>query len=52
MTDSVYEKYSEYIMTNGDIPICNSDMLVTAMESGYLWEDFCADNNIPEDSSW
>jgi hypothetical protein len=40
--DSDIEPYSQYIMDNcaGDRLICNGDMLVGAIEDGYLWEDY------------
>ena len=43
MEDSDYEPYSDYIMEHcgGDRLICNGDMLVGAIEDGYLWEDYC-----------
>lgn len=36
------EMYSEYIMEHcrGDRLICNGDTLITAMEDGYLLDDF------------
>lgn len=35
-------EYADYIMehSSGDRIICNGDMLIEAMEDGYLWEDF------------
>ena len=40
--DEMYELYAEYIMEHapGDRVIANGDMLIEAMESGYLLEDF------------
>jgi hypothetical protein len=38
-----YDKeYAAYLMDNIDIemPICNGVMLIAAMESGYLWNEF------------
>lgn len=36
------DQYAEYIMeySKGDRVICNGDMLLDAMEDGYLWDDF------------
>ena len=34
------EAYAEYIMTKGDRPCCNGDMLLDLMEEGYLLEEF------------
>lgn len=36
------EQYAEYIMKHsaGDRLICNGDMLVNAMEDGYLLDEF------------
>lgn len=36
------DEYSEYIMDNcgGDRLICNGDMLIEAIEDGYLFEEF------------
>ena len=36
------EEYAEFIMENGkgDRVICNGNLLLEAMESGYLFEDF------------
>lgn len=36
------DQYAEYIMTHcaGDRLICNGDMLLLAMEDGYLADDF------------
>lgn len=38
------EAYAEYIMEHryGDRLICNGDMLIQAMEDGYLYDDFMA----------
>jgi len=35
-------EYSDYIMANcgGDRLICNGDMLIDAIEDGYLYDDF------------
>ena len=37
------DEYVEYIMENapGDRVICNGDMLLEAMEDGYLFREFC-----------
>lgn len=37
--------YAEYIMRNcgNDRLICNGDMLLEAMEDGYLWDEFLAE---------
>jgi hypothetical protein len=37
-----YDEYAEYVMTHchGDRIICNGDTLISAMEDGYLYEDF------------
>lgn len=32
--------YEEYIMENAEIPICNGDMLLEAVERGYLLEEY------------
>lgn len=36
------DEYADFIMSNGDGTrlICNGDMLIEAMESGYLFEEF------------
>ena len=36
------QQYSEYIMAHcaGDRLICNGDMLIKAIEDGYLFDDF------------
>ena len=37
------EEYAEYIMKNGSRRIiCNGNMLLEAMESGYLFDEFVA----------
>lgn len=38
----LYEQYSQYIMDHcaGDRPIGNGTMLITALEDGYLYNDF------------
>lgn len=33
-------EYAEFIMANGDRVICNGDMLLDAMEDGYLFDEF------------
>lgn len=33
-------EYSEYIMNNSARLICNGDDLITAMEDGYLFDEF------------
>lgn len=35
-------EYAQFIMANGDRPIGNGDMLIEAMESLYLYEEFRA----------
>lgn len=44
------DMYAEYIMENskGDRAICNGDMLIEAMEEGYLWEEFLESIGKPE----
>lgn len=39
---SLQDLHMEYIMENchGDRIICNGDMLIEALEDGYLYEDF------------
>ena len=41
-TYAIEEAYAEYIMANaaGERVIGNGDMLIRAMEDGYLWESF------------
>ena len=41
-TGALDDKYAEYIMEHcmGERMICNGDMLIEAMEDGYLSEDF------------
>jgi hypothetical protein len=34
------EAYANFIMVNGDRPICDGDMLTEAMEDGYLFDEF------------
>lgn len=34
------DEYAEFIMANGDRLICNGDMLLEAMEDGYLFDEF------------
>lgn len=36
------DEYAEYVMeqSKGDRPICNGDMLLEAMEDGYLFDEF------------
>lgn len=40
--DRLYTEYAEFIMENchGERPIGNGDMLIEAMEEGYLYEAF------------
>lgn len=39
---SYSNEYAEYIMNHcgGERIICNGDTLVSAMEDGFLWDDF------------
>jgi hypothetical protein len=34
------DAYAVYILENADRPICNGDMLLEAMEEGYMLEEF------------
>lgn len=34
------DEYAEFIMANGDRLICNGDMLLAAVEDGYLFDEF------------
>ena len=34
------DEYAEFIMANGDRLICNGNMLLEAMEDGYLFDEF------------
>jgi hypothetical protein len=36
------DEYAEFVMAYKDVnnPIFNGDMLIAAMENGYLWNDF------------
>lgn len=34
------DEYAEFIMKNGERLICNGDMLLSAMEDGYLFDEF------------
>ena len=38
----LYEEYADYVMVHspGDRLICNGDMLIDAMEAGYLQDEF------------
>ncbi len=37
------DAYADFIMNNpDDRPICNGDMLLEAMEDGYLFDEFLA----------
>jgi hypothetical protein len=40
--DEMQQRYAEYIMNRPDSsrPTGNGDMLIQAMEDGYLWDDF------------
>ena len=40
--EEMQQRYAEYIMDHPDSsrPIGNGDMLIQAMEDGYLWDDF------------
>lgn len=41
--DELHTAYSCYVMDHGDnsvYPICNGDQLLSATESGYLFEEF------------
>ncbi len=39
-------EYADYIMTRGDRPIGNGDMLLELMEEGYLFEEFLVSINV------
>jgi hypothetical protein len=41
--DNYSEEYAHYIMTHGDRPCGNGDMLLDLMESGYLLAEFIAE---------
>jgi len=41
---AVSDEYADFIIeqSKGDRPICNGDMLIEAMEDGYLFDEFLA----------
>lgn len=47
----ISDQYAEYIMKNslGDRAICNGDMLIDAMEDGYLWDEFLESLGLSEE---
>jgi hypothetical protein len=48
MSDSLYEKFSEWIMSN--YIIANGDMLTDKMEDGNVQEEFLRVHHLPEDT--
>lgn len=55
MTQAQFDElYAEYIMEHapGDRIIANGDMLIEAMESGYLLADFQESLGINEEADW